>query len=265
MAVEGTPIRARWDEDYIKKRCRAGHGTGEGAEYVPWLTINDVPSRGRVHRVRWRSTDRIIHFLSDLEYHNYLDVNWTLPAVDERENYPLDRDLTRQIARDLGVRHPRYPRTGVEVVMTTDLLLTYSNAGTTRYVAISVKSADDLSNERVNEKLAIERLYWQQQGHEWRLRTTAELSGVKFVNLNWLQNYTVSPVVPLPLIYAALKNAPGLRAGQVLAGLDGKIGVSPGGSLASLRCYVAQKNICVPLDQIFIPDLCTDLFTSGKL
>jgi hypothetical protein len=39
-----------WTEDKIARYVKEGRGSGEGNTYRPWLTIQDVPSMGRVTR-----------------------------------------------------------------------------------------------------------------------------------------------------------------------------------------------------------------------
>lgn len=53
----------------IEQRIKEGRGAGEGAQYQPWHTIQDVPSRGRCHRVKGWGHGRVHHLLSDLEYY----------------------------------------------------------------------------------------------------------------------------------------------------------------------------------------------------
>lgn len=60
--------RTSFDEAKITRFLKEGRGKGRGAEYQPWLTIQDVPSSGREHRVFSRKTGRIHHLLSDREW-----------------------------------------------------------------------------------------------------------------------------------------------------------------------------------------------------
>lgn len=39
-----------WTEAKISRYLKEGRGQGELALYKPWLTVQDVPSMGRVHR-----------------------------------------------------------------------------------------------------------------------------------------------------------------------------------------------------------------------
>lgn len=43
--------RYAFDEDRIALFHKEGRGTGRGDNYKPWLTVQDLRSSGRVHRV----------------------------------------------------------------------------------------------------------------------------------------------------------------------------------------------------------------------
>lgn len=57
-----------WDEKKIQKYIMEGRGQGDLDSYKPWLTIRDVPTEGRAHKVKGIKTGRVHHLLSDLEY-----------------------------------------------------------------------------------------------------------------------------------------------------------------------------------------------------
>lgn len=59
--------RYGFDEAKIQRYFAEGRGTGNLAAYKPWLTIQDVPSSGRVSRISGWKTARIHHLLSDGE------------------------------------------------------------------------------------------------------------------------------------------------------------------------------------------------------
>src|SRR5262249_38639608 len=61
-------VRQRYgfDEAKIKRFRKEGRGQGRGAEYRPWLTVRDVPSRRRSHRLHGLTADRVHHLLSDI-------------------------------------------------------------------------------------------------------------------------------------------------------------------------------------------------------
>ena len=98
--------RTSFDEAKITRFLKEGRGKGRGAEYQPWLTIQDVPSSGREHRVFSRKTGRIHHLLSDHEWRLFLHLEWCDEVLDIREQFPLDRAATARITESLGLRHP---------------------------------------------------------------------------------------------------------------------------------------------------------------
>jgi hypothetical protein len=81
-----------------------------------------------------------------------------------------------EIADTLGHRHPLVRKGDDQEpwVMSTDFLLTLRNRmGRMELLAISVKSAEDLKNERKLQLLRIECEYWRQQDVFWLLLTPA--------------------------------------------------------------------------------------------
>lgn len=79
-----------WTEAKIYRYIKEGRGQGELALYRPWLTIQDVPSSGRVHRfIGWKTT-RQHHLLSDLEFNYHCFGDWAENILDIREQYPLE-------------------------------------------------------------------------------------------------------------------------------------------------------------------------------
>jgi len=82
----------------IDKRLKQGRGQGRGADYQPYLRVQDVPSQGLATRIRGWKTGREHHFLSLLECHYFFLLEWSPLIVDIREQFPLDLDETRAIA-----------------------------------------------------------------------------------------------------------------------------------------------------------------------
>src|SRR5713101_3462125 len=79
----------RYGESTTDKRIKEGRGQGRGANYLPWLYIHDVPSRGRAWRTKGWKTGRPHHLLSDLEHDYQLIQDWDPSVIDIREQYPL--------------------------------------------------------------------------------------------------------------------------------------------------------------------------------
>lgn len=104
----------------VEKWIKEGRGSGIGADYKPWLNIQDVSSLGGSTRLKGIKTNRQYEFLSDLErnhfylteYYNFLDIREQFPLL------PLEETIV--IADELGLKHPTNPKTNEPVVMTTD-------------------------------------------------------------------------------------------------------------------------------------------------
>lgn len=151
--------RQRWIDE--------GRGTGEGPDYKPWLTYSDFASRGDMHRLLDGRHRRLCHFFSDVEQRIFLYLDASRHVVDIREQYPLDLTITLDIARSLGIRHPRDPRSGVDLTMTTDLLVKVASRGESKLIAFSCKPDADLGNFNYAEHAEIERRYWQRRDVLW--------------------------------------------------------------------------------------------------
>jgi hypothetical protein len=149
--------RYGFDEAKIARFQKEGRGLGQRADYLPWLTIRDVPSRGRSHRLRGTTTGRVHHLLSNIECGLFYLLDWNDAVVDIREQFPLDRSTTRRLAEEMGVAHPVDVESRTPLVMTTDFVIDAVSGGQQIIVARAVKPAVDLDHPRTVEKLEIER------------------------------------------------------------------------------------------------------------
>jgi hypothetical protein len=96
----------------IEKRIKEGRGQGRGPNYLPWLFIHDVPSKGLAWRIKGWKTGRPHHLLSDFEHNYQLIKDWDPSVIDIREQYPLlPLEETLAIAEECNIRHPsvRHP------------------------------------------------------------------------------------------------------------------------------------------------------------
>lgn len=159
-------------------------GQGFGKDYKPFLTVRDVPSKGRVHRRPALTHNRVVHLLSDLELAAFLIFDWQTAVIDIREQFPLNPEATIDIAKRLGIKHPAYK--GVLQVMTTDLLVDFNFNGQHSCQAISVKYAESLEDERTIEKQELERRYWENEGIDWFIFTEHEVPFTLVKNIRWL-------------------------------------------------------------------------------
>lgn len=174
----------------IERRIKEGRGQGIVENYKPWLTIQDVPSKGRCSRIKGIKTNRQHELLSDMERDYFYILEFSDVVEDIREQYPLlPIEETLVIADELGIKHPTDPKTQKPIVMTTDFLITYKENGKSKIVARTIKSKDELLNERVIEKFEIERKYWQKQDVEWGIVTEEEINKTLAYNISNIHSY----------------------------------------------------------------------------
>ncbi len=230
----------------VKRLQNEKRGQGVGKHYKPFLTVQDVPSKGRIHRRPSLTHNRIVHLLSDLELAAFLLFDWEKAVIDIREQFPLNPEATLSIAKRLGIKHPAYQ--GVIQVMTTDLLVDFNSDGQHLSKAISVKYAQDLEDERTIEKLELERRFWEGEGIEWFIFTEHEVP-VHFVkNIRWLAPHMHSydlddsqRMFVFESILRMLEASPEEKLPVLLSDLDQKQGLERGTNLKYFRHLAAQN------------------------
>ena len=185
-------------ETDIQRHITNGFGSGAGSSYLPWLRVQDLPSRGRSHKIHGVKVDRLHHLFSDLERAYFLVCEFSENVVDIREQYPLlPRESVQAIANSIGVRYPRYPGKKLPYVMTTDFLLTIKNIdGSFKSVARTIKYRGDLEGEKARrtlEKLEVEKLFWIGQHVDWAIVTEEMFSPNLIKNLGLLRKFAQLP------------------------------------------------------------------------
>jgi hypothetical protein len=176
-----------WTEETVTRRFEMGRGQGQGPDYDPWLRVQEFSSHGNQTRIPCPLVGRSIHTFSYLERAMFLFLEFhSIPVIspqrlgsyglydpsldlksdkearleDYREQFPLDRRVTMPAAKRRRIRHPRYPRTGVPMVMILDATTTYRNPSQSRFlVAWDAKPSRLLTDRRTGEKLALHRDY----------------------------------------------------------------------------------------------------------
>lgn len=168
-----------------KRFLKEGRGRGEGKDYLPWVRVQDVPSRGFSSRIKGWKTARIHHVLSNYELYTFLVGEWSRLIVDIREQYPLlELEETLAIAKRCGVRHPTDPKTRYPIVMTTDFLFTLLLDGQRVLHACTFKHSKDLAHKRTREKMEIEKRYWRERGVNWKIITEFDIPLVLAKNVD---------------------------------------------------------------------------------
>lgn len=226
--------------------AKEGRGDGTGPAYKPWLTIRDVSSTGRSHRVFGRVTNRIHHLLSDLELAVLLILDWNSRTRDIREQFPLRLEDTLKLADSACIKHPAK---GAEpIFMTSDFLVDTSVPDLPRF-ALQAKYASDLEDARTVEKLEIERRYWQSKQVPWFIVTEREIPQAVFSNIDWLHTYMgdgdVSTAQDETLDHYVhyFERHPDQTIIEISKELDRAYNLAPGESLAEIRSLMAQRKL----------------------
>ncbi|MBB3111777.1 hypothetical protein FHS18_003845 [Paenibacillus phyllosphaerae] len=247
-------------EAKIERMIKEGRGQGTGREYLPWLKIQDVPSEGRATRGLGWTTGRRHELLSDIERDYFYLLDYADEVTDIREQFPLlPLEETLMIAEQIGIEHPRDPRTGVPIVMTTDFLITCND----RDYARTVKPFNELENERTIAKFEIERVYWETHHLDWGIIIDKDIPDVMVRNIEWvhkeyhnedvseLSTFTVRNVEQL----LSVRLQDGEKISSACLACDQKLGLEAGTSLALFRHFIARKKWIVDMNERIIPSL----------
>ncbi|MCL2816094.1 MAG: TnsA endonuclease N-terminal domain-containing protein [Oscillospiraceae bacterium] len=175
--------RRVWNSSVYERYVREGRGQGVGADYKPWIVIQDFASKGMVSRVVGTTTGRVHHLMSNLEMQLFYLLDWSDGVTDIREQYPLS-DLSEaiNIAENKRIRYPYDSKSGFPYVMTSDFYIDTQQGAS----VLSVKPSSELLKPRVREKLEIEHRYWSERGVTWCIITEHEINRTKATNIEWL-------------------------------------------------------------------------------
>jgi hypothetical protein len=156
-------------EKKFEQWTRDGRGTGEGESWIPWLQRLDFSSSGKVTQDSLIGNNgREVHLFSELERLAWKTYSCKLAVLGIEEQRPHDREVTRRLAREMGIEHPRDPNSHVDIVVTTDLVIRVTAAdGKVKRLARSVKPANRLANHNQMEHAELERRVCTLQGMEF--------------------------------------------------------------------------------------------------
>lgn len=177
-----------WTEELIAERVKAGRGSGTGANFSPWLYVQEFSSRGTQTRVPGFKVKRTVHTFSYLERGFFLVAEFLPNFLDWNEQRPMDRRITLGAAAKLGIRHPIYPRTRVPVVMTLDAVHSMVDLdGVVGLAALDFKPQRRLNDERTLAKLSLHRAYCSHHAIPHGLYTENSVSWQVVRNIDWVR------------------------------------------------------------------------------
>ncbi|WP_410986579.1 TnsA endonuclease N-terminal domain-containing protein [Bacillus cereus] len=244
-----------WTEEKISKYIKNGRGQGDLSNYKPWLTIQDVPSSGRSHRIKGKKTERIHHLLSDLERDYFYLLEWAEDVIDIREQYPLKREITCKIAIEKNIHHPVVSSSQTPIVLTTDFFITARKGAIIKSVARTIKLSSELKKQRVIEKFEIERAYWELQGIDWGIVTEKEIPKIIVTNIAMFHDYYFPHEEYTPQLIQSFVDliftTSCITLGHFLREFDTLLSCQKGTGLALLKHLIAIKKIVYDINQPF--------------
>lgn len=248
----------RWTEKKIAEMEADGRGRGVGKDYLPWIHVRDFSSRGTSRRAPSAKTGRTHQLLSDVEYDLFLLLEWSRDFTDIREQYPLDRDMTQDVARTLGIRHPCYPSTHIPVVMTVDFLCTRATSGADDLVAFDAKRTEEAEDEHSLLKLEIQRATLELMGIPHHLVYHSDLPAQKVRSIERIRDsqvkegeaeprpgYWASMSIRMSQMFASANSA--LTLAEFCAQFDAANSAQPGTGLRAARLLMWER--------VLVPDL----------
>lgn len=167
-------------------KIKAGRGTGEGANYKPWIKIREINSIGTASSIVDYKHGREIQLLSQAEVYYYYLLRWDDDVIDIREQFPLDLGLTHKLCDKLGFVYPKNR-------LTTDLLVSKRDGSLIAYSVKTDKSV--LNNPRTVEKLTVEKIYWESQGIKFKLVFKEDVNKILVNNImDVISNYDANSI-----------------------------------------------------------------------
>lgn len=241
--------RSKWCYSTYIRYLNNGRGQGDLVSYLPWITIHDFPSKGKVVRMRGMKTGRIHHLMSQLEKTFFIMLDNDPDVEDIKEQFPLPLSQTQLIAASLHIKHPVV--NGFPYVMTTDFFYKKDDA----WHAVQIKPSKDLDDKRIREKFLIEKTYYDKIGIDWKVLTENDLSKVTADNYFWLSSgETVEKLIPstsmrklLSAAFLELYQDLSVPFHTIIGEIDCQCGLMPGTALQLFKSLALEGSICLDL------------------
>lgn len=238
-------------EDY-QRALKNHYGLGTGAGYKPWLRVQDVASKGTSAKIQGLKSNRVHHLLSQMESACFYQAEFLDRVVDIREQFPLiPLSLSMKIAETVGIRHPQIPTTKTPSIMTTDFLLTCQKSGQLWYEAVSVKPEIQLSDERVAQKLDLERIWWELLGVPFTVFVVSERTRIQSSNIEWATSPLRQGYVPSDSevnIALSLISVGSVLVSETCQLFITQLGMNADNALSLFRILIATKKIIIDLE-----------------
>lgn len=246
-----------WTEQKIERYIKEGRGHGELSEYIPWVKVQDLSSKGNSTRFKGFKTNRQHDFLSNFERDYFLILEWEDSVYDIREQFPLQREETIKIAEEKGISHSIDKETDTFIPMTTDFFITVKKNNKFQYLARTVKPMEELRNPRVIEKFEIEREYWERKGISWGIVTEGEINRAFSKNINWVHksyylNDKEDEKYARIFLQVLRKSANEENLQNICDQFDEDYNLEIGSAITYLKHLIARKLIILKMDETAI-------------
>jgi hypothetical protein len=214
--------------------------------YKSGATVHSVSSRGQMRRIKSRTTGRVVHLLSKLEYIVFILLDLDPRVIDIEDQYKHDLQNSLRLAFELGINHP--PQKDVEKKpLTTDFVVTVAGAEQQKF-AVYVKYVKDLKGWRTIEKLQLEQMSLARQGIPLYVVTEEEVDRKTHLTLEWITGASLDGCDVDELyshvraIEQAFLNNPESRISESLVVLDRENGL-PGGTYLNRFKQLVQLGV----------------------
>lgn len=148
-----------------KRRKELGRGQKIGEEYEPFIKPKEARSAGVASNIPDAETNKMKSTLSQGEAAWYFRLWFQDDVVEIQEQKLLDQDLLDKICDKYGKKHIHYASTDLYVIRAD---------GTKEAYSIKV-SEDKVQKPRVKERIAIEKLYWDELGVKFFLKFKTDI------------------------------------------------------------------------------------------
>jgi hypothetical protein len=242
-------------DDY-QRHLRNGYGKGDGKNYKPWLTIRDVKDKRSFRTLIYGlKTNREHHLLSSLEAQLFYLLDFKDNIIDIREQFPLvPLELSQSIAKTLDIKHPIISKTQIPNIMTTDMVATTCDNGKISYIAYCVKPLKKLKETRVQEKLEIERAWWEYLGIPFKIFTGTPQTSIVSRNIAWITD-PLRTQTNMELLELVGKATTLLSLGKhlkidICSSFMKAFDLDPNGALTLFRLLIAKRLIDIELNEL---------------
>lgn len=238
----------------FKRALKQSYGLGEGANYTPWIRVQDVKSHGHSGKIEGIKSGRTHHTLSEQESCFFYLAEFSDSVIDIREQFPLlPLSLSLKISKSLDIEHPKHPITKDPVIMTTDFLLTCSDGQRVWYEAVCVKPREKLSDNRTAEKLDVERVWWELLGVPFHIFCLSELNQIKSRNIQWITDAKRKKYLSTPNefrdVAKRLLTIGTMQLNEICETFSHELGISQDDALVLLKSLLADKEVTVDLSR----------------